>query len=381
MRLNPKPRRLLLSDAAFAFSIWCATSTSTFAQDEPQQSSSFYGQINRAILSYDDGVSGDVYSFVDGAKSPSHLGYTAESDLENGWHLTGRAEIGLHWKETNRINQTDPSDSGYEFDAESLRKLELIFAHAQTGTFSIGQGSMASNDAASQDLSLTNVVSGAAVKDVAGGMYLRKADGTLSNIRIKDRFRTLGFSRHFRLRYDTVDHNGISLALAVGKEVINTDDGRYYADAAVRYEKTIGDLQYRGAAALRWAGGNPDTNYRSEEVTFSTSGSVLHKPSRFNGTLSFGHQNNLGDYIYAKIGRRWYNLVPYGWTAASFDYYWTKSRLLSTETGTSVGVSVVQQFKAQKFDVYATVRQYKYDDKDNDYLDSLAVLTGLRWRF
>jgi Gram-negative porin len=341
----------------------------------------FYGQINRGILYYDDGLVSDVYPFVDNSKSVSRLGLTYDSEMQDGWHFQGRAEIGLLWKETNRVNQWDPNNSNFVFDKRSLRKLEVSFAHEQYGTFFLGQGAMSSDGVTGQDLSLTTVVAGAAVKDVAGGLYFRRTDGTLTSFRILDRFRTLGSSRRLRARYDTPEFNNFKFSIAAGKDVLFQPDGRYYADAAVRYDITKGEYRFKAAAAIRYAGGNPNTLYRQREVNFVTSASLLHKPSRYNFTVAYGSSHEAGYYGYAKLGRRWYKFLPFGWTAASIDYYYTKDGPNRDRIGRSVGLAVVQQVKAQNFDVYATIRRYEYDDPQADYLDSLAILTGIRWRF
>lgn len=240
---------------------------------------------------------------------------------------------------------------------------------------------MASDGVTGQDLSLTNVVTGAAVKDVAGGFFFRRKDGTLTNFRIKDRFRTFGSSRRLRLRYDTPTRNNLTFSVAAGKEVLDDRDRRYYADAAVRYDRTQGDFRYKVAAAIRWAGGNPNTDFRRRDLNFIASGSVLHKPSRYNLTLGYGIAQGAGYYIYTKLGRRWYDLLPWGWTAFSIDYYYTKDGPDRDQIGKSVGLAAVQRIKAHDLDIYATIRRYDYDDPDADYFDSLAVLTGVRWRF
>jgi len=341
----------------------------------------FYGQINRGILFFDDGADSDVYPFVDNSKSVSRLGLTYDTALNNGWHFQARGEVGLVWGETNAINQVDRFSGSFGAASEPLRKLEVSFAHPERGTFYVGQGAMASDGVTGQDLSLTNVVAGAAVKDIAGGFFFRRTDGTLSTIRIKDRFRTLGSSRRLRVRYDTPVNRGLSFSMAAGREVLEDRDGRYYADAAVRYDGQQGDWRYRGAAAIRWAGGYDATQFKPRQLSFIASGSVLHKPSRWNLTLAYGVEQDAGHYIYAKLGRRWYKFLPYGWTAASLDYYYFEDPRANAQTGNSIGLAVVQQFKQQKFEAYATIRSYDYDDDIADYFDSLAVLTGIRWRF
>lgn len=373
-------KNLRIGFSVFVIALTAAT-LSHSEESQDQTGFTFYGQINRGILSFDDGQDQGVYRFVDNSKSVSRMGITYETPLQNGWSIMGIGEVGLTWRQTNSISQIDPDHSSYEFNNLSIRKIEGALSHADFGTFYFGQGSMASDGITGQDLSLTTVVAGAAVKDVAGGFYFRKTDGTLSTIRILERFRTFASSRRFRLGYESVERNGITYAAAAGRELIVEEDGRYYADVSVRYDNEIGDYHVKAGAALRFAGGYPDTEFRESELNFIASGSVLHKPSRFNLTIGYGNALDEGYYLYSKLGRRWYDLLPWGFTAASIDYYYGEDGPQRDRFGRSVGVALVQQIKASDIDLYTTVRKYSYDDSDADYLDSVAVLSGIRWRF
>ncbi|MEP1930048.1 MAG: hypothetical protein ABJJ37_02065, partial [Roseibium sp.] len=84
----------------------------------------FYGQINRGILSFNDGQDQGTYVFVDNSKSVSRLGVTFDSSLQNDWRVQAVGEIGLIRKQINSISQTNPSDSDFEFGKRSLRKLD-----------------------------------------------------------------------------------------------------------------------------------------------------------------------------------------------------------------------------------------------------------------
>lgn len=361
-----------------------ALGSACLAQDAPEtppQGLAFYGQINRAFQYYDDGQQTYKNFFIDNSKSVSRIGATYDQPLDNGWQMQFRGELGLTWDETNEVGQPDPPPGAFTFNREVLRKLEMSFGHPVYGTFFIGQGAMASDGITGQDLSLTTVVAGAAVKDMAGGMYFRTTAGDLTTFRIQDRFRTLGSSRRLRLRYDTPIRNNLSFSAAVGKEVLNEDDGRNYADIAVRYDNSPGDFRIKAGAALRWAGGYDQTKFQKEQISFIASGSVLHKPSRLNLTGAYGVSKEGDYYAYGKLGRRWYDFLPYGWTAVSLDYYYTDEQSFSNGEGSSVGFAVVQQFKEQNMHLYAAIRNYKYDDDDADYEDSLAILTGIRWQF
>lgn len=372
-----------IRQGVFYFVPAAVMSAVALAQDAPEsaQGLAFYGQINRAFQYYDDGQETYRHHFIDNSKSVSRIGATYDQSLDNGWQLQFRGEVGLTWEETNEVGQPDPPPNAFTFNRQVLRKLEVSFRHPDQGTFFIGQGAMASDGITGQDLSLTNVVAGAAVKDMAGGMYFRTKNGDLTPFRIQDRFRTLGSSRRLRLRYDTPVRNNLSFSAAIGKEVLNKDDGRNYADIALRYDNSPGDYRIKAGAALRWAGGYDETAFQKEQISFIASGSVLHKPSRFNLTGAYGVTKGGDYYAYAKLGRRWYNFLPYGWTAASLDYYHTEADSFAYSEGSSIGLAVVQQFKEQNLHVYAAIRNYKYDDDNADYYDSLAILTGIRWQF
>ena len=353
-----------------------------WADDAPKEGVGFYGQINRGFLWYDDGAQQELFAFVDNSKSVSRLGVTWDGPAGDEWQFQARGEIGLNWKETNHISQLDPNDDDYDFREQGIRKLEFSFAHSEYGKFYFGQGAMASDGVTGQDLSLTTVVAGTAVKDQAGGLLLRRADtGELARTRILDRFPTLGSSRRFRLRYDRSVSPDVSFAVAAGREILIERDRRYYVDAAVRYDTRKGDYRVRAAGAIQWTGGYSDTKFREEDVTMALSGSVLHRPSRYNVSGTVGVRAESGFYAYGKLGRRYYHLLPVGWTAFSIDHYYAHDVVRPGDRSNSTGVAAVQQFREYNTQAYLAVRSYDVSDREVDFLRSYAVLTGLRWQF
>lgn len=137
---------------------------------------------------------------------------------------------------------------------------------------------MASDGVTGQDLSLTNVVAGAAVRNMASSQFFRETNGTLSDIQLVYRFGNFGSSRRLRLRHLSPTKNNVRFSFAAGKDVLIDKDGQYYADAVLHCDATIGDFRYKVAAAIRYAGGNPDTQLRLREINFIASASVLHRP-------------------------------------------------------------------------------------------------------
>jgi hypothetical protein len=333
---------------------------------------SIYGQINRGVLSYDDGIARDTYWFVDGSKSVSRIGATWDQDMRNGWRFRARGELALRWKETNQISQSDPHQSGYKFDRREIRKVEVEFKHDTYGTISIGQGAMAADGFTGLDLSLTTVVAGAPVQDAAGGLFLRTVSGAPSNLRIRQAFRTMGSSRRLRLRYDSPTLGGVRIAVAAGQEVLSYTNDAAYADISARYDGDHGDFRLRGGAAFRWLEAGQDV--------VIASGSVLHRPSGWNFSMATGHEQSGGDYHYAKIGfiGRW---LKQGHTVFSIDIYDGKNLAGAGGDSRSYGLAVVQRLKGPGVDLYALVRRYEYGTTTTPYHNSTAFLAGARWRF
>ena len=356
-----------------------ATPAVSQQSDAPPQGVTFYGQINRGVLSYDDGPTKNNYWFVDNSKSVSRIGATYDTPLSDGWRLHARGEISLKWKETNVVNRNDPHDDNYEFDRTQLRKLEVGFVHDTYGRITIGQGAMSADGITGLDLSLTTVVAGTPVQDAAGGQLLVPLGAnTPDNKRIKQAFRSMGSSRRLRLRYDAPITNGWRFVAAAGQEVLSYNDDQLYADTSLRYDRDHGDFRIRAGGALRWIEERPNV--------FIASGSILHRPSGWNITMATGHESSGAHYYYGKLGYigRWFDL---GQTAISVDIYdgdsiyQNRSTPVSFSSSRSYGIAVVQKVKSPKIDLYALLRRYEYTDSAAQYEDSLAFLAGVRWTF
>lgn len=82
---------------ALGLAVLLSSATPAVSQqsDAPPQGVTFYGQINRDVLSYDDGPTDNTYWFVDNSKSVSRIGATYDTPLNDGWRLHARGELAL----------------------------------------------------------------------------------------------------------------------------------------------------------------------------------------------------------------------------------------------------------------------------------------------
>ena len=166
----------------------------------------FYGQINKGVLTYDDGQESESYGLIDNDNSNTRFGLTYTQDFGDRWNYLGTIEVAYAPFSTTNTNilQQSPPSSAYEFTNANIRKIDNKFSHPDYGAFYLGQGDMASNNTAEVDLSGTTVIRYSSVADSAGAQLLRQSDGVLSDIEIKDAFTNYdGLSRQVRVRYDT----------------------------------------------------------------------------------------------------------------------------------------------------------------------------------
>lgn len=356
----------------------------------------FYGQINKGFLTYDDGEASRTYDFIDNYNSNTRVGLTYGTALGEGWTYTGTIEIQYDPFTTNtaNLNQPTPPGSAWGLTDANIRLIDNRFESAEFGTLYLGQGNMASQNTAEVDLSGTSVIARSAVGNIAGGQLLRETDGKLSSVTISDAFTNYnGLGRRVRLRYDTPAFAGFTLRGSFGRDLLytSTDADKQSAvrdqdlyDLALAYEGSSGDFKYEAQAAYSYQDAYTSGGKLTQSVEIlDGSGSVLHGPTGLSLTVALGQQDNgttTGSYGYIKGGWQT-DLVKWGKTAFAVDYYdGTDINGAGTESR-STGLSVVQNVTDWNTEFWATYRSYSYDEATADYDDADAFFIGARFSF
>ncbi len=344
----------------------------------------FYGQINKGVLSYDDGLVSESYGLIDNNNSNTRVGLTYNAKIGDSWKYLGTLELQYapFSTSTASILQPSPLSDAYMFTNANIRQIDNKLTNETYGSFYLGQGNMASNDTAKVDLSGTTVTQGVAVQDLAGGQLLRLEDGTLSKVKIKDAFKDYnGLGRKVRVRYDTPSFNGFTFRTSYGQDQLSSvqavqNDPLY--DVAVAYEGEAGDFKYAAQAAYSWAVGDSAT-----VTTLDGSASVLHKPTGLNLTLAAASSDNevrTGTYWYVKAG--WLaDLVSWGKTAFAIDYYQGNDIFAAGADSSSASISVVQSVVSWNTEIYAAYRTYSASTATVAYDDSNAFFFGARFKW
>ncbi len=140
----------------------------------------FYGQINKGILQYDDGIETKSYGLIDNANSGTRFGlkYTQKS---GDWTFENVDEFGYAPFSTGNTNLENPNGGENGWSNDNIRKIDFTFANDRYGKFWLGQGSMATDGILEIDLSGTDYIAYSGVADSASAQIIRFADPALAN--------------------------------------------------------------------------------------------------------------------------------------------------------------------------------------------------------
>jgi hypothetical protein len=343
-------------------------SAQTF-ENETGGSVRFYGQVSPSYLSFDDGEV-STGNFVDNANSNTRLGFVLDQPAWGG-NLVLTFETALGFVQTSEVSQGF-TPSALAWERTDLRKFEAAYS-AEFGKLSIGQGSMASDGVATLDASGTAIVGSVTVPDVSGAFAFREDTGALSDVTVGSAYKDFDGGRRFRIRYDTPEFSGFSIAAAYGQNILAEDDDTDYYDIGLVWSGTQGDFELAAAAGYAWDDGDT-TNER-----YAGSFSMLHTPTGLNLSLSAGADPDGGSYGYAKAGWKGELIAP-GPSAFSIDYYDGDDLATDNSSSEAFGLSAVQTFTDLDLEVYLGYRSYSYDDAAS-YQDADSFLFGARYKF
>ncbi|MGI9537520.1 MAG: porin, partial [Desulfocapsaceae bacterium] len=333
---------------------------------------SLYGQFNPAALYVNNGDSSKLY-VVDNVHSQSRFGLRARVDTTSGWQVGGRFEYGVSGNASTEVNNWYTESASEDFF--KLRWAEISFARESYGKFSLGKGDSASNSTAEIDLSGTAV----AMQDktlwlASGTLWYDGSSDILSEFEVKQIYNGFdGLSRTDRIRYDTPEFGGFSLA------------GSYSSgdafDGSVWYSREFSET--RVAAALGVA--NPGDVMQGTELLYTGSASLLFPmgiSATFSGSLMEKKEEGFDDATvwWAKLGYK-KSFYEGATTAFSLDYGASDNISVNDEKGSTWAFAAVHDVADWGTEFYAIYRMYMADSERGDFDDVNALMAGARLRF
>lgn len=332
-----------------------------------------YGQLHFGLQSFDDGQLRTT-NFVDISNANSRIGFYVQP-TESGDGLSFQFETGLGFRPSSSTSQIYAPEFS-DWSRRELRQVQVIYKGG-IGTVRLGQGSMPLDGAAESDLGGTVVVAKSTIPEANGDYIFRTAGGALSGVTIGDTFDNFDGARRMRVRYDTPEFSGFSLAVAYGKEVLKSGDDKDYYDIALRYDQTFDSIKVTAALGTAFARGTTNT-----VRTTVGSLSVLDTRNGLNGTIALGMNADTGDeYVYLKGGWNT-NLLPYGDTKFVAEGFLGNDYLTAGSRSSMWGIGVIQNIDSAGLEAYLGYRAFTYEDSSpTEYQDSNAIQLGARWRF
>ncbi len=136
-----------------------------------------YGQVNEAVMFWDDGGESNAY-VVTNDNSRSRFGFKGDAKITEGWKAGYVLEIGVRGANSKRFNQSD-EDAVRSLD---VRHSRWFLASKELGTVSVGTTPTASEASTEVNLAHTkDVAKYSDVEDSALGLFLRTTSGQLSS--------------------------------------------------------------------------------------------------------------------------------------------------------------------------------------------------------
>lgn len=339
----------------------------------------WWAQVNRAALYADNGTDSEWFH-VDNDSIPSRFGVAGDYKPEawNGWTFGGQIELGFKSDNSTEVVFGGP-DPEFKVDG---RKIEAYAKNKKYGALAVGQGDMASNGTAEEDLSGTYVAAYSQVRFAAASLVFAPRDaaplpaaeesaGTNVPPRpptVKDVFNNFdGLHRDDRIRYDAPVWRGFAAsASAAGEENF---------DAALRHSLEIGRHKLASAVAFARKGAGVDQ--------YSGSCSLL-LGCGLNFTAAVGGQDVEDERsplsFYGKIGYKldWFTA---GATMLAVDYARNEEMAQAGDVAESYAVVFNQRLDPLNAEFYATARNYVLDREGADYDDLFVFLSGVKLAF
>lgn len=389
-----------------------------------------YGQVNKAVMWWDDGSFSDSF-VVDNDYSGSRLGFTGKATVIPGWTAGYLIEFDYQDSATDKIDNLGVKTSTAGLDSDELNNNEIVirfnewYIESETyGRLSVGQGSTAAdgiteivlaNSLRVADLHWNNNFVPRTPSGVPAGFDYAQGAGSLDG------------DRDDRVRWDSPAIQGFILSASVGEND--------YWDATLRYKNEWNSVRVAAGVGYQWnstrdasvntlAGAPPtaaQTTIPSANVgangntasyldafsqfeVVSGSASAMHIPTGIfiaiaGGTKDYQDFDNDPTYWYVQAGieKKWLpfgSTTFYGEVAKFYDFNrinvdYIDASLNQHTDGIDVnsqtlrwGVGLVQRIDSAAMDVYAQATVWSYEDNTEfNYEDLTQIMVGSRIKF
>lgn len=245
-----------------------------------------YGQVNEALMYWDDGFESNMYQ-VTNDNSRSRFGFKGDAKITDDWKAGFVIEIGVRGGNSKRFTQDSPTGGSDETGLDT-RHARWFLESKTFGTLSMGVTPTAAEAATETNLASTkDIAKFSDVEDSGLGLHLRTIGGGKSDVSWRRLIKHTGDQpgegeRRPGVWYTTPEFAGFALTAGWG-----SDD---YWDIGAKYKGEVG--QFKIAAAFAY-GENSTTD--AEGAFFECTGTdVAGQPdarcTQYGGSISVMHE-------------------------------------------------------------------------------------------
>ena len=360
-----------------------------------------YGQVNKALLFWDDGVDSDVY-VVDNDYSGSRVGFTGKAAMKPGWTAGFMVELDIQDAASNQVdNDTDFDDPSDEI---LIRYSNVYIESEQLGRITLGQGSTGADGAS--EVVLGNSLRNSDLQTGNDFLIRFAGSGASSGQRLDQWASNFDSARDDVVRYDSPSIYGFIVSASWG----DND----YADIALRFKKEWNSVRVAAAIAYQWDGSNDATTLvddfdraiglNADAEVLLGSISVMHIPTGLYAAFAAGQveveaqgvgATDEANYWYLQLGLE-RKFLPYGTTTlyAEYGLYNDVAAIFDGTAATDIeeseverwGFGVVQKFDSAALELYLQATFWgfdavQYNGDSLDLEDLSTIMVGSRIKF
>jgi predicted porin len=265
-----------------------------------------YGQVNEAVMFWDDGFEENAYIVTNDA-SRTRFGFKGDAKIADGWKAKFKIEVGIRTASSKRSNQDDPVGLETNFD---LRHAWWAIESKKYGTIHVGHTPTALEEVTESNVAGTGSVGKFTdVEDSGLGMSLVDTAGNYSTVQWRRLIKHTGDppgegERRQAVWYVSPKFSGFWVEAGWG--------GDDFWDVGVRFAEDVGDFEIEagiayGQSSMEDSGDNTtfacvaETN-DEECSTVGGSVSAMHKPTGLYASFGAGwfkDENILSNAVFA----------------------------------------------------------------------------------
>ncbi len=339
---------------------------------------SISGQVNKAVLYWDDGNEDDAY-VVDNSTSNSRFSLSGAARISRGLTAGYVVEFDFDSAESNAVGAGGVGDDGGGTDGVVDLRLAAWYVRSEhLGRVTVGQYSPATDNLILINLGGSGVVATSDTRQW-NSSFAAVGGGGATWGAMQQGVASLDTDRGDIVRYDTPTFMGFIVSASWG------EDDTW--DVALKWNGNLAD--FRIALGAGYIEDNDDNT--ADWSAIMGSGSVVHVPTGLFLTGAYYERDVDGVstdaamyYVQAGVKRRVFNA---GATTLYFEY--GNNEDFAVETGAAAsssevdvwGGGIVQNIDAASMEIYAAFRGYEGQIDGVNTEDFSAVMTGARIKF